>query len=741
MADSAASTPQQADPPPRKRRPSLGQMVFLALVAGLAAGVFFGDLTLEIQFIGEIYVGLLQMMVLPYIILALVNGVGQLTPSQAGRLAKCAALVLLLMWGAILSLVVLLPLALPPLETAGFFSSSLVTDPAPVSLIELFIPSNVFASLSESHVPAIVLFALAIGAALIATNDKQEILKLCDILIDVFMRVIDFVVRLTPIGVFVMTAVAAGTMDFDDLGRLQAYFIITGVAAALLAFWVLPGLIASLTPFTFRQALTAAWPAIVLAFAVEQALVAIPVLVEGIRGLFEKNGVEDEQTIEVAEMLVPVSFPLPNTGKLLILLFVPFAAWFVGQPMGLDRYPMLLSFGVPTFFGDIPIALPFMLDVMQLPSDLFQLFLITAVLCGRLSDGLLAMDMFTFSVLVACGAVGLWRVRVRALLLYLGVAAGVVAIATLGARAYLGRLSTGAYDRDKVIASMQLVHEIVESEVVEPAPNPVPLRENLSRLERIQERGVIRVGFNPDRLPFSFFNAEGQLVGFDIDVAQELAAELGVEIEFVPFSFDSIFEQLEADHFDIAMAGIYAEVDQAESVYSSIPYMFATMALVVPDHRDEEFASEQALRQADRVTLAIDRNAFGRSGAIERIAERDYPNVQIVVLDDTRDFFERQGGGAEADALLLSAEAGSAWTLLYPSYKVVTTWGGGVAVPLVYLIAGRGNTMGEAIDDFIVIAQSAGIVQRAYDYWILGQGAEVEAPRWSIIRDVLRWTD
>ncbi len=94
---------------------SMGQQVMIALLLGIAAGLFFGEWTTEIKFIGDIYIGLLQMMVLPYIIIALIGCIGKLTLEQAKQVAKYAIIVLLLMWAVIGTVLVLLPLALPDL--------------------------------------------------------------------------------------------------------------------------------------------------------------------------------------------------------------------------------------------------------------------------------------------------------------------------------------------------------------------------------------------------------------------------------------------------------------------------------------------------------------------------------------------------------------------------------------------------------------------------------------------------
>lgn len=110
-------------------------------------------------------------------------------------------------------------------------------------------------------------------------------------------------------------------------------------------------------------------------------------------------------------MLVPSSYPFPNTDKLLSLFFVPFSAWFTGSPLSFGDYPTLLVSGLLSYFGNVAVSMPFLLDLMRLPADMFQIFLLTGVYCGRTSDALGAMDMFTFAALVTCASSGMMRIQ------------------------------------------------------------------------------------------------------------------------------------------------------------------------------------------------------------------------------------------------------------------------------------------------------------------------------------------
>ncbi len=116
------------------------------------------------------------------------------------------------------------------------------------------------------------------------------------------------------------------------------------------------------------------------------------------------------------------------------------------------------------------------------------------------------------------------------------------------------------------------------------------------------------------------------------------------------------------------------------------------------------------------------------------------PNVEFVDLESDREFFEGTGAGKDLDALFVSAEEGSAWTLLYPSFQVVTPFPRKIALPLVYPFQDDA-LLDEVLDHWIELKQNDGTFQDAYDYWILGQDAEKKELRWSIIRNVLHWVD
>ena len=466
-------------------------------------------------------------------------------------------------------------------------------------------------------------------------------------------------------------------------------------------------------------------------------------LIEGIREIFEKLAIENKEAEQdeinsSIEVLVPLSYSFPHLGRILATSFIPFAGWYIGQPLPLDMYPVLFGAGLFVHFSTAPVSIPFMLDLARLPADLFQLFMVVGVYMGRLADAVGASYILAVTILGACAVNGMLKIQIRRLgVLALGIVA-VSVVLVIASRFYLDLTSTGEYNKDKVIASMQLPPITAEGQIVKPGPNPVPLEEGQSRLQRIIDRGVIRVGFDPDHLPFSYINQAGDPAGFDMELVSILALDLGVSVELVPILQREAFNQeMRNDHFDIAIGGFVDTVQLSQHTLFSDPYLYLNIGLVVRDHRKREFSSMNSINNLENLRIAV----IAGSGLSEEV-QAFFPAAEFVSVASPREFFAQGESGDLADALLFSAESGSAWTMLYPSYQVVTPLKRIFRIPVVIPYAGEpGPEMDEFIDNWVMLKRNDGTIDKIYDYWILGKGTEPKEPRWSVIRDVLHWVD
>jgi Na+/H+-dicarboxylate symporter len=104
MSQQAESTPTGR----AKKRPSFTTLITAGVVFGLMWGLFFGEYGAWVKWIGDAFVGLLQMTVLPYVAVSLICNVGRMSPGESGRLARIASGILLLLWlVGLLTLIVL----------------------------------------------------------------------------------------------------------------------------------------------------------------------------------------------------------------------------------------------------------------------------------------------------------------------------------------------------------------------------------------------------------------------------------------------------------------------------------------------------------------------------------------------------------------------------------------------------------------------------------------------------------
>jgi len=715
-------------------RLGLSGQILIGLGLGILLGLFVGEDAAQLDPVAHIYIKLMQMTVLPYLLTALIVGFGQLDMSQAKRLALRGGLLLLLVWGVMIALIFLMPMAFPEFISASFYSSALVEPPKPFSLAEIYFTSNPFESLSSNVVPAVVLFSCLMGVALIGLDRKERLLDPLRVWNEAIVGITHFVIRLTPIGVFAIGAVTAGTMTPETLVRLEAYFVAFAALSVLLGFVILPLLVTAVTPFSYREVVGIARDALLTAFVAHNAFIVLPILVERSKELFKRHGLLNDKTNSAAEVIIPVLFNFPNAGKLLTLLFVPFVAWLAGAPMPTGEYGAYFAAGIPSYFAKAQVAIPFLLDLFGLPHDLFLLYIPTTIITGKFDSMVTAMNLLMFAMLGA-GAMGGFLVWEKRRLIKTGLIIAVAtAVTVLGVKWILAVSIDTSYHLDENVRQMQLPEEVTEIAVYEDAQPPPDGAHGLNVFTRVMARGTLRIGFASNNLPFSYFNAEGKLVGFDVEIAARLARELGLRPEFVPIEWERVPELLSDGVIDV-MPGMWYRPNWFGRVELTAPYLEGTVGFATLDERRHEFARIEDLRRSQglRIGIPLDRRQVEHS--IEHYF--DSTDVEYVVIPHWKPYFE--GKHPDVDAFLMPAEHASGWSLLHPEYTVVVPQPDPIRISTAFGAAIGAHDLVEAINEWVIFARNTGEIDQAYQFWVLGQGAVDESPRWSIMRDVLGW--
>ena len=458
-------------------------------------------------------------------------------------------------------------------------------------------------------------------------------------------------------------------------------------------------------------------------------------LIDRSKELLIAHGLPESQEGSPPDVIVPAFYNFPHAAKLLSLSFVLFAAWYSQTVLSLTDYSVLVLAGIFSLFGSINVALPFLLDVVKIPADTFQLFLTTGVINARFGTLTSAMYMVTLALAGSYALAGNLRLSPGRILRYALVTAGLT-VATLAVTGGLLRaLGSGTYDKDRLVEEMKLLRPpTVRASVLRQLPSePLP-RDGASVLDAIRARGRIRVGYVDGALPYSYLNGRGELVGFDVEMAYALAEEMGLEIEFVPVPRERLAEVINAGLCDVIMGGISVTTGRASEMVFSPPYVDETLSFAVPDHRRADFSSAEWVRATPGLRVAVPNLPY-----LEEIIHREFPRVEIVPVSVDRavDFFN--GRMERIDALVFPAERGSYFTLLYPAFSVAVPHPLAIRFPLAYPVAWRDLEFARFLGIWIDLQRKNGTIQALYDHWILGRDAQPKQPRWSVIRNVLHW--
>ena len=180
--------------------------------------------------------------------------------------------------------------------------------------------------------------------------------------------------------------------------------------------------------------------------------------------------------------------------------------------------------------------------------------------------------------------------------------------------------------------------------------------------ERIQETGVLKVGLDPTYPPFEVANENG-VSGLDVDLAQALAADLGVEAEFVYFGFDGLYDALAMEQVNVLISALVVAPERSKDFAFSEPYFNAGQVLIVPADNTEIVG----MADLDGRILAVELGALGHVEAttwakrIPDLTVRPYPTGDEALTAVTE---------GKADATLIDAIGGRLFLKEQPQLQI-----------------------------------------------------------------------
>jgi proton glutamate symport protein len=702
----------------------IGNQCLLMLTAGVLVGLLMPAQAGWLTPLGTAFLQASQVVVMPFLICELVVGFGRLQVGTLGRLARRGGLVLLGLWLAAALMVVVLPLFLPDLVTSGFFHAGIFERPAPVDLLTTYVPDNIFGALAADNFPAVVLFSSLLGILLHGIPERDELLRPLSVARVLFKRVNGLVVLMTPYGVFALAARNVASLKFDDLVRMQGYFGLSLIAFIVLTLAAVL-VVTSFTPVTASELWRLVNGPLVLTVTSVNLLIALPMLVANLQQMLPGiTRAEDARELAVAEELAPVvslGYSLPTLGQVASLLFIPFAAWYVDQPLEpASTFQMLLR-AIPSTVSGIKSVVRQELTQLGLPIDLLQLVYINGEWLYRFEKVLSLEGLVVLAVLVYASGVG--ALTVRPVRLLLGLAALVGLVISLGSASRVGLHAAlrDFYRNDqRLLALTTILKGVSPVEVTAQQPvRPVSL-------EVIKRQGFLRVGVRSDGLPWAYRNRQGHLVGFDLDLMGALARDLDVRLHVQQAPIGQLEVWLQQGSLDLVAGGIQSSPQRAIAFELSRGYLPVHLALVVPDDRAKVLQSGQAAKLGRPVVLAV-RDPDIISSSLEEELGRFFGSFQapvkvtLVPTFGKEEFFSVEGQ-RRFDGLLTSAESGAAWAVMYPRTTLITPFGKDLSSELVLLIGGPDPALRRYINGWLSREQARGGIERLFNYWILLNG-------------------
>src|SRR5262245_31259747 len=185
-----------------------------------------------------------------------------------------------------------------------------------------------------------------------------------------------------------------------------------------------------------------------------------------------------------------------------------------------------------------------------------------------------------------------------------------------------------------------------------------------ANLDKIKQAGAFRIGTEGTYAPFTYHDASGALVGFDVEIGREIAKRLGVKAEFLEGRWDGLIAGLDADRYDAVINEVgITEARKAKYDFSN-PYIASKAVLVVRGDNDEikSFADLKGKKSAQ--TLTSNFGKLAESSGAELVGTDGFDqSIQLVLngradatINDSLSFYDFKKHKPDANVKIAAQE-------------------------------------------------------------------------------------
>jgi len=240
-----------------------------------------------------------------------------------------------------------------------------------------------------------------------------------------------------------------------------------------------------------------------------------------------------------------------------------------------------------------------------------------------------------------------------------------------------------------------------------------------STADRVAEDGVVRVGVRNDNPPLSFIDDSGEWVGFDIDLANAMADQLGVELELVVVDETTRIGFLQDGRVDMSIASMNHTRQRDDAIDFSVTYFWDNQSFLI---RSGEYGAIEDLFGAK---VAANAGSSAIPSWREYSAAAGAPEPEIVEFTDKLAAMQALRDGAvegytEDNITMLALAAGDPELELLPGGHNPVQFG--IGVP------NNDSAWRDQVNYALQDLWKAGTYQEIYDHWFTGPDAMVELP-------------
>ena len=335
-----------------KKNMTLSMRILLAMVFGAATGLLIALLGTPdwarvwlieglFQVVGQVFIRLLQMLVVPLVFVSLVCGSSSLSdPKMLGRVGGKTIALYLLTTGIAVSLALLAAVIVQPGVGATPINvvERSIAEATPFSQVLIdMVPKNPVAAMANGQMLPIIFFSVLLGVAITLSGSAGERIKsVFQDLNTVIMRLVTLVMRFAPYGVFALIANLAATSsaaDFAAVGKYVALVFAVLFLHALVVYPTLLTVIGRLNPWLFLYKMRAA---MMFAFSTASSNATIPVTLESVE---KRLGVNSR----ISSFTVPLGATINMDGTAIMQgIATGFIAQFYGIDLSLSQYLMVV---------------------------------------------------------------------------------------------------------------------------------------------------------------------------------------------------------------------------------------------------------------------------------------------------------------------------------------------------------------------------------------------------------------